>query len=91
MAIQANITLDSGLSAATAYIRVMDLVIKKDPDSGNTKLNFGIETHATKAKRDALAPAVLATRYKISYDSTKEAYAQAYAHLKTLYPGSTDV
>lgn len=98
MAIQANFTLDSGLAVSAAYMRVTDIVIKKSI-TGTEKsitgteiyITYGVEGHASQAKREAKAPTVISTRYKLAYDNTKEAYAQVYAHLKTLYPGSTDV
>ena len=87
MAITADIPV-SGLSATGAYLRVSDIVIKKNDEDGTFYMTYGIACYVDAAARNAENPQTLLSRevdrFKVKglASPPSDPYAAAYADLK---------
>ena len=91
MALIYSFAQDTGLDITDAYMKITDLSVFKDEESGKFYMTYGVETHASEKARADKKRRLESTRYQTEYDPTVEVYAQAYTHLKTICVGAKDV
>ena len=88
MAITADIPTTGGLTALAAYIRVTDIIIKKDNDAGTFYMTYGVAVHIDEATRNSatgqpiICPEVDRFKIKDLAEPPADPYAAAYADLK---------
>ena len=88
MAITADITITGGLGATGVYIRVTDILIKKDDEAGTFYMTYGVAVHIDEATRNLatgqpiICPEVDRFKIKDLAEPPTDPYAAAYADLK---------